>query len=82
MSFYKFIMTSGKEAKNIGYYISRLYGFHGIRYGLKIFGFDYLRYILKGCKIWWVANEADYAKAIEGLRELKKTHSFDFYYSK
>lgn len=78
---YKFIKTAGKEAKTIGYLVSPiLYGLHGIRIGLRIFGFDYLRYILKGEKIWWTDNEDDYVKAIEDLKELKKTHAFDFYY--
>ena len=80
MTFYNFIRTTGREAKTIGYFIPRLYGLHGIRIGLKIFGFDYLRYLLKGDQIWWTDNKKDYAKAIEGLKELRKTHLFDFYY--
>ena len=82
MLFDRFIMTTGKEAKTIGYFIPRLYGWHGIRDGLKCFGIRYLFDILKGRMYWWVDNEVDYTKAVEGLKELKKTHSFDFYYWK
>ena len=82
MMFYKFIRTIGREAKTIGYYLPNLYGFHNIRYGLKIFGFKYLYYVLKGDKIWWVYSEDDYVKAVDDLKELKKTHSFNFYYQK
>ena len=79
---YKFIRTFGKEAKTIGYFIPRLYGLSGMRIGLKIFGINYIRYILKGEKIWWTDNEDNYVKAIEGLKELRKTHEFGFYYQK
>lgn len=78
----RFIMTSGKEAKTIGYLTHNLYGWHGIRRGLKWFGIRYLYDMLKGRKYWWVSNEYDYQKAVEDLKELKKTHSFDFYYWK
>lgn len=79
---HKFIRTIGKEAKRIGYFIPRLYCLNNTRIGLKIFGLDYLRYILKGERIWLTDNEDDYVKAVEGLKELKKTHEFDFYYQK
>lgn len=78
----RFILTSGKEAKTIGYFIPRLYGWHGIWSGLKWFGFRYLYDIMKGRKYWWVDNETDYASVVEELKELMKTHSFDFYYWK
>ena len=76
----RFIMTSGKEARTIGYFVPKLYGWYGIRDGLKYFGFRYLHDILKGCKYWWVDNDVDYASVVESLKELRKTHSFDFYY--
>lgn len=78
----RFIMTSGKEAKTIGYFVPRLYGWHGMYIGLKCFGFRYLIDILKGRMYWWVDNDTDYVSVVESLKELKKTHSFDFYYWK
>ena len=78
----RFIMTSGKEAKTIGYHIPRLYGQHGTHAGLKYFGFRYLYDVLKGHMYWRVDNETDYADVVERLKDLKKTHSFDFYYWK
>ena len=76
----RFIMTSGKEAKTIGYLIPNLYGFHGMRIGIKEFGLRYLLDIFKGRMYWWVDNDTDYESVVDSLKELRKTHSFNFYY--
>ena len=56
----RFIVTSGKEAKTIGYFIPRLYGWHGVRAGLKYFGFRFLCDILRGRMYWLLDNTVDY----------------------
>ena len=72
---YRFIKTTGKEGKVIGYRVQRLYKLHW-RWGLDIFGFRYLKDRLCGGTIWYALDDDRYFEAIGELKELQKTHSF------
>jgi hypothetical protein len=78
MGFYRFIKLEGMENKTTGFFVPRMYKLHFNKYELRNFGFWFIKERLKGNTIWWVENEADYRKAIETLKELKKTRIFDY----
>lgn len=80
--FYKFIKIRGSESGKLGYYIPRMYKLCWSFTVLKMFGFSYIKERLTGWTIWWVSNEKDYNNAIKTLKELKKTHEFDYMVSK
>lgn len=79
---YKFIRIKGERAKTIGYFVPRLYRIDFHWWTLKRYGFPYLRDRLSGWYIWWVDNEEDLKRAVEGLNELKKTNIFKYEVSK
>lgn len=78
MACHKFIRIRGKEGARTGYFVPRMYPLLGIRLGLKIFGFSYLKDRLRGWRVWWVDNEEDYTRAIETLNKLKETRIFEY----
>lgn len=81
MATYRFIKIKGERAGKIGYYVPRMHSFKSIRYGLKIFGFSYLKDRLSGWHYWWVEGEENLTIAIETLDELKKTNIFTYKYT-
>ena len=78
MIFYRFIKIKGKEGKNTGYFVPRLYRLDFSFRELKCFGLEFVKERLNGWTIWYVTNDEDYHKAVESLKELKKTRIFDF----
>ena len=82
MGFYKFIKIKGPEGKHTGYFVPRLYRLNFSFRELKEIGFQFVKERLNGWTIWWVENEEDYRRAVETLKELKKTRIFDFKVSK
>lgn len=80
--FYKFIKIKGPEGKHTGYFVPRLYRLDFSLRELKQIGFLFVKERLNGWTIWWVENEEDYIRAVETLKELKKTRIFDFKVSK
>lgn len=79
---YKFIRIKGERAKIIGFFVPRLHRLDFDWWTWKRLGFPYLRDRLSGWSIWWVDNEEDLKRAIEGLNELKKTNIFTYEVSK
>lgn len=74
----KFIAIKGREGKNTGYFVPRLYQLIANKTILKVFGLRYVITRLKGWTIWWTKNESDYLYAIKALDELKKTRIFTY----
>ena len=81
MGFYKFIKIEGREGRNTGYFVPKLYPLSTLSIGLKIFGFSYIIERLRGCTFWYTFNKDDYIQAIKTLDELKKTRIFNYYIS-
>lgn len=75
---YTFIKMRGPDSANTGYFVHRMYKLTGLRYGLKIFGFSYIKDRLNGWTYWWVNDEADFENAKKALKELRKTRIFEY----
>jgi hypothetical protein len=78
MTVYKFIRIKGKERTWIGYFVPRMFQLTPSWDVLKTFGLSYINERLNGWAIWYVLSKEDFAKAIDTLDELKKTHIFDY----
>lgn len=80
--FYKFIKIKGPDGANTGHFVPNMYRLDFNRYELRNFGLHFIKERLNGWTIWFVQNEADYNRAIETLKELRKTRIFDFMVSR
>ena len=78
MEVYRFIAFKGNDSKKLGYRIPRLYPLFFRISELKQVGFWLVKERLKGWTIWFVTNDEDYKVAKEAIKELKKSHKFDF----
>ena len=77
MKFAEIIKIRGKDGKNTGYFVPRLYKMPFLWRELKHVGFLFVKERLAGWTIWR-CDEADYDQVINALEELKKTRVFEY----
>ena len=77
----RFIKIKGIDGKNTRYFVPRMYklsgGIIGLKVGLKIFGFQYIKDILTGWTICYT-DKKYFDQAIKTLDELRKTRIFTY----
>ena len=76
MTIYRIIKIKGDYARRIGWWVRNMYRMEFDRFTWDNLGWRYVKERLSGWTIWYVTTEEDYAKAIETLNDLQKTHLF------
>jgi hypothetical protein len=77
MRFSGIIKIRGRDGKNAGYFVPRLYKMPFIWRELKHVGLLFAKERLAGWTLW-ICDESDYDRVTKALDELKKTRIFEY----